>query len=63
MSYGVSPPSLPHPLFPKFQFWAPADDVMLHITVLLRYRQDEQFIEIVGIGAVEYDELDDEQIS
>ena len=50
------PPSFPHRLIPKFQFWAPADEVRLHVTVLFRYSIDEKFIEIVGIGTVEYDD-------
>lgn len=50
------PPSFPHRLIPKFQFWAPAVGIRLHVTVLFRYSVDEKFIEIIGIGTVKYDD-------
>jgi len=52
-------PSFPHQLLPKLQFWAPADNVLLHVTVLFRYSQDERWIEIVAIGVVEYEPEDE----
>ena len=53
-------PSFPHLPLPKFQFWATAERVFLHVTVLFRYAQDEQFLEVLAIGIVESDEPPEE---
>jgi hypothetical protein len=47
------PPSFPHPLYQKYQFfWPPDAPPEAHITILFRYSQDETTLEVVGIGVV-----------
>ena len=49
------PPSFPHPLFQKYQFfWPPDAPLEAQVTILFRYSQDETAIEVVGIGVVHY---------
>ena len=47
------PPSFPHPLFQKYQFfWPPDGPAETHVTILFHYSQDETTLHIVGIGIV-----------
>lgn len=48
------PPSFPHPLFPKYQFWGFNGKHRYHVTVLFQYSQDERSIHILYIGAMRY---------
>lgn len=50
------PPSFPHPLYQKYQFfWPPDAQPEAHVTVLFQYSQDETALEIVAIGVVYMD--------
>lgn len=44
------PPSFPNPLLPKFTFWVPVMENFWFVTVLFRYGDNEQSIEIRGIA-------------
>jgi hypothetical protein len=47
------PPSFPHTLHQKYQFfWPPDAPAEAHITILFQYSQDVTTIHIVGIGIV-----------
>jgi len=48
---GISrPPSFPHPLMPKHQFWAEDDTARCYVTVLFQYSVNERDIIIRKIG-------------
>jgi hypothetical protein len=52
------PPAFPHPLMPKYQFWANTQNGRCQITILFQYADDEQRIVIRGIGILEVDDAE-----
>ena len=47
------PPSFPHTLYQKYQFfWPPDAPAEVHVTILFQYSQDETTLHIVGNGIV-----------
>lgn len=47
------PPSFPHPLYQKYQFfWPPDAPPEAHLTVLFQFSQDETTLHIIAIGVV-----------
>lgn len=44
------PPSFPNPLLPKYVFWISIENGFWFVTVLFRYLDDEETIEIRGIA-------------